>query len=335
MKAIVLSQFGGTENFKLEEVETPITGEGKVMVQIKATAFNPIDYQMRKGSSESKLMRSLILGREMSGVIVGVGDSVTDFKTGDEVYGYVSNLGSNGSYAEYIVVPQEVIAHKPSNLSFNEAAAISLVGLTALQAVERAAITQQDVVFVTGGAGGVGSMVIRLLLQQGIDKIYTTAGNKDSRDRIISYGLPAENILNYKKVNVVETLLQLVPGKADVCIDSVGGDMAQAAAGLLKVNGTFADITYLLKEETRELLFDKGATILNISNYAYGIEGDKSKMRYYNSRLKVLKEYLEKGTLPKSPVNVIGGFSVQTVARAHEMMERNETKGNKLVMEVG
>ncbi|MBC7915259.1 MAG: NADP-dependent oxidoreductase, partial [Pyrinomonadaceae bacterium] len=171
MKGIVLNDFGDTDNFSLEEIETPKITEGTVKVKIKATAFNPIDYQMRKGGTESKLLRTQILGREMSGIIEEVHQTVTGFKIGDEVYSYVSNLGSNGTYAEYVVVPTEIIALKPSNITFEQATAMGLVGLTAIQTIQKSNIQKDSLVFITGGAGGVGSMLIRLLLQQGIKNI--------------------------------------------------------------------------------------------------------------------------------------------------------------------
>ncbi|MBC7933814.1 MAG: NADP-dependent oxidoreductase, partial [Rhizobacter sp.] len=304
-------------------------------IKIRSAAFNPIDFQMRKGSSESKLLKSVILGREMSGIIVEVHPSVTGFNVEDEVYGYVSNLGSNGAYAEYIVVPATIIAHKPSNLDFNHAAAVSLVGLTSIQAIEKCKITNGNSVFITGGAGGVGSMIIRLLVQKGFNKIYTTAGNKESKQKIISYGLRSENIINYNDENIAEKLFTLNQNdKMDFCIDTVGKEMSDLCAEIIKINATYADIAFLTTESARELLFDKGVTIINISNYVYGIEGDNEKLKYYNNRLTLLKSYFENNLIPKTPVNIIGNLEVETVAKAHAILEKNETRGKKLIMEI-
>ncbi|OZI09121.1 hypothetical protein BWI93_05680 [Siphonobacter sp. BAB-5385] len=84
MKAIVLKKLGGVENFTLAELEKPSPGAGEVLIRIRATAFNPIDYQMRQGGTESKLLKSSILGRELSGEIVQMGEDVTDFTVGDQ-----------------------------------------------------------------------------------------------------------------------------------------------------------------------------------------------------------------------------------------------------------
>ena len=137
MKAVFLKQFGGTENFELREVERPKLFEGGVRVQIKATAFNPVDYQVRRGGPESVRLKSRILGREMAGVVTEIDSSVKNLRVGDEVFSYVTTLGSSGTYTEEIVVPEALVVRKPLNLDFNQSAAIPLVGLTAVQAVQR------------------------------------------------------------------------------------------------------------------------------------------------------------------------------------------------------
>jgi NADPH:quinone reductase len=335
MKAIILNAFGSTDNFSMQEVDNPILKEGTVKVKIKATAFNPIDYQMRKGGIESKLLKTAILGREMAGTIVEVHQTVNDFKIGDEVYGYVSNLGSNGTYAEYIVVPTEIIAIKPNNISFEQATAIGLVGLTAIQTIQKSNINKDSLIFITGGAGGVGSMLIRLLLKQGIKNIFTTAGNKESVEQIISYGIPAENIFDYKETDLAEKILQLTSNqKFTHCLDTVGNTLSNICALIIAVDGYYADITFTMTEFARELIFDKAVTTINVSNYAYGIEGDKGKMKYYNKNLSLLKEYIESGILTTTPINILGKLSVETVRNAHYILESNQTKGKKIVMQI-
>jgi len=98
LKAIILKNFGGIENFELQELEQPKVNNDAVLIKIRATAFNPIDYQMRQGSTESKLLKSPILGRELSGEIVELGEDVNSFSVGDKVSAYVGSLASNGTY---------------------------------------------------------------------------------------------------------------------------------------------------------------------------------------------------------------------------------------------
>jgi NADPH:quinone reductase len=335
MKAIVLKAFGGIENFAIEEVPNPVLKPGTVKIKIKATSFNPIDYQMRSGSSESKMLKSTILGREMAGIIVEVENPISEFKIGDEVYGYVSNFGSSGTYTEYIVVPEVIIAKKPTNIDFNQASSLAIVGLTAIQTLERCNIQKNDTVFIVGGAGGVGSMLIRLLLKDGIKNIYTTAGNQESAEKIISYGLPKQNIINYKNENIVEKISELTNGgKTDFAIETVGGQISEICGNVLKINGIYVDISFLSTEIAREKIFYLGATIQNIFIYTHGMEGNIEKMKYYNSRLSMLANYIENGLISETPINVIGKLSVETVQKAHGIMEKNETNGRKLVMEI-
>lgn len=102
-------------------------------MKIIASGFNPIDYQMR----ENKRLHSPVLGREFSGVVTSIGKSVKDFKPGDAVFCGSGSMGSNGTYAEYISVPESIVALKPDSISFQQAAALPFVGLTALQCLHR------------------------------------------------------------------------------------------------------------------------------------------------------------------------------------------------------
>ena len=265
-----INGFGGTENFELRTVTDPPIGRDTVRVKVAAAAFNPIDYQMRRGSTESKLLKSPILGREMGGTLTEVGELVTGFKIGDEVFGYVGSLASNGTYAEEVVVPASLIACIPRNLDFAGAAAIRMVGLTASQAVRRCPIKQGAKVFVAGGAGGVGSMVIRFLMLNGINNIFSTCGNRESRRRLNSMGLSEEKILDYCDAELAEKLKKAAGGSFDVCFDTVGGKMSECSAEIVRVNGIYVDITFLTTERARRALFDKAC---------YGAERSEFRVR--------------------------------------------------------
>ncbi|HEY8560720.1 MAG TPA: NADP-dependent oxidoreductase [Pyrinomonadaceae bacterium] len=334
MKAVYLKQFGGAENFELREVEPAPLVEGGVRVRLRATAFNPVDYQIRRGDSESKLLKSPILGREMAGVVAEVDSSVKSLQVGDEVFSYVTNLGSSGTYAEEIVVPEALVVRKPANLTFNQSAAVPLVGLTAVQAVQRCPFEPDAKIFVAGGAGGVGSMILRLLKLQDARHVFSTAGNEESRNRLISMGLADERIFDYKDSRIAENLLTAAGGKFDVCFDTVGGKMSEISAEIIKIEGVYADITFLATEPARDALFGKGVTIRNISNYSHALDGVTEKLNVYRENLDFLREKLESGELPPSPIEVVGGLSAETVAKAHEMLEKNLTRGKKLVMEI-
>lgn len=329
MKAIVLHQNG---EFQLEELDIPQPSENQVQVKIVAAGFNPIDYQMTENEMERKLLHSPVLGREFSGVVTATGKNVNDFKIGDAVFCGSGSMGSNGTYAEFIWIPAEILMHLPGTISFEQAAGIPSVGLTALQCLHRMNAEKTDTVLITGAAGGVGSMLIKLLLAKGHQNFIVTAGNENNIEALKAIGLRKEQIINYKEKPIYETALALNNDrKFDFVVDLVGNDVAVIAARLLKTNGVYADVTNFSTPESREVLFNKGATVLNISNYAYGLE---KRYDYYKNGLKHLVSLLEQGLISPPNIEVVGNLEVTTVLRAHTILRENTTNGKKLIMQI-
>jgi len=333
MKAIVLNAFGDTDNFmERTDLSVPVPGDHEVLIRIKATGFNPIDYQMRLGKSEKKNMKSPILGREFSGIIVKTGKDVRKFKKGMAVFAASGSMGSNGTYADYISVPESIVARKPDNLTFEEAAVIPLSNLTAMQTYTRLKPDPDDTLFIAGAAGGVGLALIKLLLYQGISKLVVTAGNDASRLRLIAAGLSDKQIIDY---NITDLPAKIIVANREPffnhCIDLVGGKLSELCAQLLITNGTYVDITALTSRKARETLFDKGANILNISNYAYAFNGQKE---YYGNNLQKIADLLESRAISPPAVCLVGELNIDTVKKAHYILENNLSKGEKLVMRI-
>jgi NADPH:quinone reductase-like Zn-dependent oxidoreductase len=332
MKAITLRQFGSTDNFSFTETDTPAINDNDLLIKITATAFNPIDYQMRIGANESKRMHSHILGREFSGVVVQKGKMVSAFDIDDEVFCASGSMGSNGTYAEYISVPHQIVAKKPDNLSFEQAAALPISALTALQCCNRLKVSAEESVFISGGAGGVGLVLIKLLRSQGITKIVTTAGNADSREQLINAGLQSNQIIDYRLPNAIPLIIQANSNQLfDYSVDLVGRQMSELCSNIVRLNGTYVDVTAFSTEEARENLFNIGAVVYYISNYAYSLKGNFS---YYGDLLTRVRSLVENDIISPSPINIIGGFELETVRKAHAMLEHNETRGHKLIMRV-
>ena len=333
MKAIVLNKFGDTDNFiERTDLPIPVPGDHEVLIRIKAVGFNPIDYQMRLGRNEKKKMISPILGREFSGIIVKTGKNASKFKKGMAVFAASGSMGSNGTYAEYISVPEDILASKPANLTFEEAAAVPVGNLTALQTYKRLKPAHEDSLFIAGAAGGVGLALIKLLLYQGIDRLVVTAGNDESRQHLIAAGLSTEQIIDY---NATDLTANIIAANKELsfnhCIDLVGGKVSELCAELLITNGTYVDITALTTAKAREALFDKGASILNISNFAYALNGDKD---YYGNNLQQIAGLLESGVISPPQVDLVGELGIATVEKAHRILESNLSKGKKLVMRI-
>jgi NADPH:quinone reductase-like Zn-dependent oxidoreductase len=244
-------------------------------------------------------------------------------------------MGSNGTYTEYISIPQELIARKPQNISFEEACAIPLVGLTALQCYERLNILHNHSLFIAGGAGGVGTMLIKLLLNNQCHSFVTTAGSKESKAHLLHLGVSEENIVDYKQSDVTSQLLAHNQHQAyDFVIDLVGGRLSEVCSEVVNINGCYADIANLATHIAREQLFDKGITIINISNYAYSLSRQPSHLKYYGEKLTLLMNLIEEKKLTPPPVHIVGDLTIDTVKTAHFLLETNQSKGKKLVMSV-
>ncbi|PIF44568.1 NADPH:quinone reductase-like Zn-dependent oxidoreductase [Chryseobacterium sp. 52] len=327
MKAIILN-----ENFQLKqaEIEKPHPKSHEVLIQIKASGFNPIDYQMIENELERKLLKSPVLGREISGIVVEKGADVHQFNIGDEVYCGSGSMGSNGSYAEYIAVPDAIVAFKPKSISFEQAAAIPSAGLTALQIFRRLKLKNDDTVLVTGATGGVGSFVIKFLITNHFQKIVATVGSEENRQILLELGLKSHQIINYKEENLKENLLKANENQSfDFGIDLVGNYMSEITADVLKINGTYADVTALVTKDAHETLFNKGTVIMNISNYSYSMNKD---YQYYKGSLDEISKLIENGTISPPNYKNIGNLSLDTVLKAHSMLKNNQTQGHKLIM---
>ncbi|MFH6998820.1 NADP-dependent oxidoreductase [Flavobacterium sp. FlaQc-57] len=329
MKAIVLHQKG---TFYLEEVNIPQPQSHEIQVKISAAGFNPIDYQMTENAMERKLLHSPILGREFSGIVSAIGNQVTDFKIGDSVFCGSGSMGSNGTYAEYICVPAAIVMHLPNTVSLEQAAGIPSVGLTALQSINRMNAGLNDTIFITGAAGGVGNMLIKLLLAKGYHNLIVTAGNENSIASLFNIGVKKNQIIDYRNDAVYDTALRLNNNKSyDFVVDLVGNEIAVVAAKLLKANGTYVDVTNFSTLDSREVLFSKGTTILNISNYVYGQE---KRYDYYKNGLSELASLLYQQLITPPDIEMIGNLEVETVLKAHTILRKNKTNGKKLIMQI-
>ncbi|MCS4305040.1 NADP-dependent oxidoreductase [Chryseobacterium sp. BIGb0232] len=328
MKAVILNQ-----DFKLEDgfAEKPQPKAHEVLIQIKASGFNPIDYQMLENELERKLISSPILGRELSGIVVEKGNNVTQFNIGDEVFCGSGSMGSNGTYAEYISVPEAIVSLKPKNISFEQAASIPSAGLTSLQIFKRLKLQPEQTILITGAAGGVGSFLIKILLAHHINNFIATVGSEENKQMLLNLGVKDHQIVNYKEENLVNNILKANQLQLfDVGIDLVGNYMSEVTAEVLKINGTYVDVTALVTHEAHELLFNKGTLIMNISNYTYGMV---KQYDYYRNSLEEITELIENGSIVPSQHKIIGTLSLETVLKAHSMLKNNQTQGHKLIMQ--
>ncbi len=215
MKVVVIKQYGGAEVLKIIDTEIPSVGTGDILVNVKASSVNPVDWKVRKG-----MLRFLpgqkfpkMLGGDLSGEVVEVGQDVSGFRAGDEVYGMISAV-KGGAYAEYAIVTNNQIVHKPTTISFTEAAAISLAALTAYQSLVRLGkLEAGETVCVNGCSGGVGHFAVQIAKALGAN----VTGICSTKNIDFAKELGADTVLDYKAVdNILET-----SKKYDIFLDAV------------------------------------------------------------------------------------------------------------------
>ena len=222
MKAVVLTRFGGRDAFELRDVPVPPVGPRQLRVRVHASAVNPLDYQIRRGDYADLVTLPAIIGHDVSGVVEETGEDVTEFAAGDEVYYTPRIFGGPGSYAERHVVDVDLVGRKPANLSHIEAASLTLVGGTVVEAfVTRAHLALGETVLIHGGAGGVGTIAIQVAKAIGA-RVLTTAR---AADHEFVRSLGADDAIDHGAEDYVDAVTRLTGGRGvDVVFDTIGGD---------------------------------------------------------------------------------------------------------------
>ncbi len=229
MKAMLLTGHGGPEMLRYGEAPDPEAMPGEVVIDIHAASVNGADPKVRRGKGRYKLDRfPYILGRDFSGVVSAVGPGVSDFKVGDAVFG-VLDQGIEGTYAEKLAIKAAIIAKKPPSLSHGAAAALGLISLTALTAIEDTAhLKKGETILIQGGAGGVAGFAVQLAKHIGATVISTASAANHAYVR----KLGADRVIDYNK----EDFTGIGP-VCDVVFDTVGGDVRAPSYRVLKPGG--------------------------------------------------------------------------------------------------
>jgi NADPH:quinone reductase-like Zn-dependent oxidoreductase len=233
MKAVYIERHGGPEELKYGDLPDPVAAPGEVVVDVHAASVNGADWKVRAGGSYQPARFPHILGRDFSGVVSAVGEGVTDFRAGDPVFG-VSEANRESCYAEKLAIGAAIVARKPDSLSHVEAAAVALVGLTAVVSIEETLrLKAGETVLIQGGAGGVAAFAIQLARHIGARVITTTSTANLPYVR----GLGADEVIDY----TTQDFTRLVSG-CDAVFETVGGDVALRSFSVLKPGGRAAFI---------------------------------------------------------------------------------------------
>ena len=233
MKAAYFMQHGGPEVMQYGDVPDPVAGAGQVLVDVHAASVNGADWKVRAGTYAPITAVPYIPGRDFSGVVSALGSGVSDFRVGDAVFG-VCDVGQEAAYAEKIAIKAAIIARKPDGLSHTDCAAVALIGLTALVAIEDTLhLKSGETILIQGGAGGVASFAIQAAKHLGARVITTTSAA--NADYVRSLG--ADQVIDYN----AQDFTKVVSG-CDAVFDTVGGDVATRSFAVLRPGGRAAFI---------------------------------------------------------------------------------------------
>jgi len=304
-KAWFYNEYGSIDVLQFGEVPVPKPGPTQLLVKIRAAALNPTDFRRRNGlfgSEDSDF--PVVPGRDQAGVVVEVGDGVSKFKNGDEVYSDVGNFEAGrrkqcGTLAQYTVMDEYLVAPKPKNLSFEEAASLPLAVLTVQQAFDIAKFERGQSVFIVGGAGGVGSLAIQLARHAyGASRIVSTSST-GKLEFVKSLG--ADVVIDYTKQSYDQ-----ISKKFDFVFDTIG-DSAKSQV--------------VAKEE---------AKVLDIASIQPHPRAEFFSVSPHGQNLVKLQPYIESGKLkpvidPKSP------YSFSEVREAYKHLESRRTRGKIVI----
>lgn len=305
MKGWIYSEYGGTEVLKIDDnVTVPEIKNDQVLIKVAAAALNPVDFKRRHGkfkASDSPL--PTVPGYDVAGVVVKVGSEVKGLKEGDEVYGNINEKALEGpkqfgSLAEYTAVEEKLLAIKPKNIDFAQAAALPLAIETAYEGLERAGFSSGKSILVLGGAGGVGSLVIQLAKQVfGASKVAATSSTGKLE---LLKSLGADLTIDYTKENFED-----LPDKYDVVYDAVG--QGEKAVKVVKEGGSVVVLTGAVSPP--------GFRFVVTSN---------------GETLKKLNPYLESGKV-KPVVDPKGPFPFSKLIEAFSYLETNRAAGKVVI----
>lgn len=291
MRAARIHRFGAPDVIVVEDIPRSSPATGELLVRVAAAGVGPWDALIREGKSKVSPPPPLTLGSDLSGVVEAVGAGVTEFKTGDEVYG-VTNPQFVGAQADYAVASANMIALKPRRLSMVEAASVPVVAVTAWQMLfEHARPAAGQTVMVLGAAGNVGAYAVQFAARAGF-RVIAVVGSKD-----VAYvrALGATDVIDYRVADFTQA-----PQTVDVVIDTVGGETRDRAASVLKSGGILVTVVstdfVLARADVRSAFFYAEVT---------------------TARLSAISGLLDSGTVVPQVGSVL---PLEQVRAAHEML---------------
>lgn len=327
MKALILENHNAP--FVLKDIADPIPGREEVLVRIMASGINPLDLKIRAGqAAHAKVPLPAVLGIDMAGIVEKVGEGVTGFKPGDEVYGMTGGVGGvQGSLAELAAVDARLLALKPTNLSMREAAAIPLSFITAWEGlVDRADVREGKTVLIHGGSGGVGHIAVQLAVARGATVFATDRGGK--KDLIESYSASA---IDFTTVTVEEYVQEYSGGEGfDIVYDTVGGATLDASFRAVKIYTGHAVSVLGWGTHSLAPLSFRAATYSGVFTLLPLLSG--KGRAHHGDIMKEATALIETGKV--TPLMDVNTYTMETVEAAYKAMEERTARG-KVVIGIG
>ena len=326
MKAIVWTKYGSPDGLQLQEVATPAPKENEVLIKVHAVTASTPDTELRRLKLPLlfaipirlyvgfiKPTRITILGTEFAGEVVSVGKDVTRYQPGDQVFGY-TGLGM-GTYAEYVCLSEKpsglasVMGKRPTNISYEEAAAVPFGGLEALHTLRQANIQRGQKVLIVGAGGSIGTYSVQLARHYGAE--VTGVDKAGKLEMLRSIG--ADHVIDYAREDFTKN------GQTyDVILDTIGKSSFSGSLRSLKENGTYLNANPGLLSGFRRRLTSKRSN-KKVILWTAG---------YTTDNLLALKELIEAGTI--KPV-IDRRYPLEQTAEAHRYVDTGEKKGNVVI----
>jgi NADPH:quinone reductase-like Zn-dependent oxidoreductase len=305
MKAVRIDRFGGPEVVEVQDLPMPEPGAGEVLVRVAAAGVAPWDAIIREGQSKVSGPAPLTLGSDVAGTVERVGAGVTDLRAGDGVFG-VTNPQFIGAQAEYAVCKAGMLASKPRELSWLEAASAPVIAVTAYQMLfEHANVTKGDRVLITGAAGNVGAYAVQMAISAGVGVVAVARG----RDEQLLRGLGVETVVASDGPGFERGLPQV-----DAILDLVGGTTLERCMGALKSGKKLVTVVTPPPEPKR---------------------GDVETAFFYadvtTARLRAIADMFDRKTITARVGSVL---PLAEARRAHEMLAGAPHRPGKIMLEV-
>lgn len=315
MKAAIINQFGNPDVFEIKDVEKPVIKPDQVLIKVNAVSINPIDWKQRKGNHKFILGSPfpIILGYDVCGEVVEVGNEIDKLKIGDIVFGVLDNK-YGGALGEFAIGHEKCFSNKPKDISNEEAAAFPMVSLTSLQVLrDKANLKAGQTVLINGASGGVGHVAMQIA---GIMGAKVIAVASDKSENFVKQFEPDE-FIDYTKQNLFE-----LNEKVDVFFDVAGNYTFPKIKHLLKPRGVYLNLAYL--DTIKKMPIYKLHQLFS--------KGKKAKtfvMKHNNSDLNKIAQWINE---EKLKISIDKTFWLEQITEAHEYAQKGHNKGKNVIV---